>query len=329
MEWTIYRVQGGCEVHGLTFCLCLSVALFIVFILFNYYLTHSMVLARGFQVMDQAETFAIEPNSASISPKNSVTSLLSPSSSCCNTNMVKPSPKNYGVPKCAVSATPYAKVNMNLTQLETVHEKSNDNCFNDLNNSFLDATDNLQRLNLDKSSSSKRKRKMNSPEKYSSKRRRDLSYSESCKRKISDFFKTPLDYFGHRRRTIGGSSLHQSFNESVISSSGVFDVRTVQNLSQIDVTPNSTSKTKKIRKNLFLRTFSSSKFRYSGIGKKSDLNSTKSSLGDVSEIDTGEKMNASCFPDFSLNPLIESETQVHRNWRNLQGQALTHTVVLT
>lgn len=292
-----------------------------------------MVLARGFQVMDQAETFTIEANSASLSPKASTTSLVSPSSSCCNVNnvhkVVSPS-KNCNISKCAVAVTPYSKVNLNITHLETLHEKSNDNCVTDLNNTFLDTTDNLQRLDLDNTSSAKRKRKMNSPEKYNSKRRKDLSYSETRKRKISDFFKTPLGYLSNRRRTIGGGSgMNQSLNESVISSSGVFNVRTVQNLSQIDVTPNkSSSKTKKIRKNLFLRTFSSSKFRYSGIGRKSDLNSTKSSLGDVSEVE-GEKMNASCFPDFSLNPLLESETQIHRNRRDLQGQALTNTVVLT
>lgn len=289
-----------------------------------------MVLARGFQVMDQAEAFAIEANSASLSPKNSAVSLTSPSSSsCCNVNSIlKASPKNGSTPKCI--ATPYGKTNLNITQLETLHEKSNDNCVNDLNETFLDTTDNLRKLDLDKTNSSKRKRKLNSPDKFRSKRRKDLSYSETRKRKISDFFKTPLDYFSHRRRTIGGSAMHQSLNESVISSSGVFDVRTVENLNKIEITPNkSGTKNKKIRKNLFLRTFSSSKFRYSGMGKRSDLNSTKSSLGDVSEIEGGEKMNASCFPDFSLNPLFESETQIHRNRRDLQGQALTHTVVLT
>ncbi|KAI4466302.1 protein ect2 [Holotrichia oblita] len=39
-------------------------------------------------------------------------------------------------------------------------------------------------------------------------------------------------------------------------------------------------------------------------------------------------MNVTCFPDFSLNPLLESETQVHRNRKELQGQALTNTVVV-
>ncbi|KAK9696112.1 BRCA1 C Terminus (BRCT) domain [Popillia japonica] len=286
-------------------------------------------------VMDQAETFAIEANSAPLSPKASTASLTSPSSSSINLNnpiRVSP-PRNGSTPKCSLATTPYSKVNLNVTHLETVHEKSNDNCVSDLNNTFLNTTDNLQRLDLDKTSSSKRKRKLASPERFCSKRRKDLSYSETRKRKISDFFKTPFDYFSHRRRTIGGSAINQSLNlnESVISTSGAFDIHTVQNLSQIDITPNkSSAKTKKIRKNLFVRTFSSSKFRYSNAGKKSDLNSTKSSLGDFPEVEAGEKMNATCFADFSLNhpSLLDSETQIHRNRKELQGQALTHTVVV-
>ncbi|KAG5896616.1 hypothetical protein JTB14_009526 [Gonioctena quinquepunctata] len=102
----------------------------------------------------------------------------------------------------------------------------------------------------------------------------------------------------------------QSLNESVISTSGIFNVDTVQNLSsynESEVTPRGLQKGTK--KNLFSRTFSSSKFGRK-FRKNSDLNATKLSFGEPCDIDGREKLNASCFPDISLNPLTTNTCEL-------------------
>ncbi|KAJ8983138.1 hypothetical protein NQ317_014713 [Molorchus minor] len=187
----------------------------------------------------------------------------------------------------------------NVTCLETLHEKSqDDNLVSDLSNICFDQSFETSNMSV------KRKRKFISPEQPSFlvKRKRDKSYSEK-KKKVSSFFKTPINYFSNRRRTIDAASFNQTLNESVISSSGIFNVETVQNLSTYndnELTPCGVQK--RVKKNLFSRTFSSSKFK-SKPKRNADLNATKLSFGESSEVDSREKLNVSCFPDFSLNPI--------------------------
>ncbi|XP_063902866.1 protein ECT2 isoform X2 [Zophobas morio] len=184
--------------------------------------------------------------------------------------------------------------------LETLHEKSRDNCIDDVEKS----------LNLSPSeySSSTRKRKNSSADQSSvkSKRRKDKCASEK-KSKVSGIFKTPLNYFSNRRRTIDASSFSETLNQSVISSSGVFNVEAIENLSILsDSTFNTPKSTKKQKKNLFVRTFSSSKFTRTKL-KKSNLNATRLSFDEHSDQDGNEPLNASCFPNISLNPVSHSE----------------------
>ncbi|XP_044266145.1 protein ECT2 isoform X2 [Tribolium madens] len=180
--------------------------------------------------------------------------------------------------------------------LETLHEKSRDSCLDDSN------------LATSEFSSGSRKRKISSTETESSvktKRRKDKCASER-KRKVSGIFKTPLNYLSNRRRTIDAFSFNETLNQSVVSSSGVFNVDTIENLSvlnQSQFTPQSSNKQKK---NLFARTFSSSKFNRSKL-KKCNLNATRLSFSEVSDNDGHEPLNASCFPNISLNPVPHSE----------------------
>ncbi|CAH2020337.1 unnamed protein product [Acanthoscelides obtectus] len=59
---------------------------------------------------------------------------------------------------------------------------------------------------------------------------------------------------------------------------------------------------KRPKKNLFTRTFSSSKFSRKS-RKTLELNATQLSFGEPSAVDGKDKLNASCFPDISLNPV--------------------------
>lgn len=166
--------------------------------------------------------------------------------------------------------------------LETLHEKSRD----------IDES-----INLSEFSSPSRKRKIspNEPSSLKIKRRKD--------KKLSGIFKTPLNYFSNRRRTIDTFSLNETLNQSVVSSSGVFNVDTIENLSVLNdsqFTPQSVKK----KKNLFTRNFSSSKFNRS---KLKNLNATRLSFSETSDIDGIEPLNASCFPNISLNPVPHSE----------------------
>ena len=266
--------------------------------------------------MDQVKPFTLEANNASQTPKLPLT----PSSSSISSYSLQ---SKSPLRSSTRTNTPYTKSSVHL---ETLHEKSND----ELNNTFLD----MQRLNLDVSSSFTRKRKITPGDSatHTFKRKRDLSYNECNKSKMSDLFKTPLRYLSQRRRTIGIGSV-PSFNDSVLSTSGVFDVDTVENLSRRSFTPsvlrnvhNADEKGGKICKNLFKRTFSMSKFNKHSNRRKASLNSSILSVGE-SEYDDSEQLNSTCFPDFSLNPLYP--TQLRSNRTEHRGQALTHTLVLT
>lgn len=265
--------------------------------------------------MDQVKPFTLEANNASQTPKLPLT----PSSSISSYSLQSKSPLRSSTR----TNTPYTK---SSAHLETLHEKSND----ELNSTFLD----MQRLNLNVSSSFTRKRKITPDDSaaHTFKRKRNLSYSECNKSKMSDLFKTPLRYLSQRRRTIGVGSV-PSFNDSVLSTSGVFDVNAVGKPNRRSFTPSilrnvcsADENCGKIRKNLFRRTFSLSKFNKHGNRRKTSLNSSILSIGE-SEYDDTEQLNSTCFPDFSLNPLYP--TQLRSNRTEHQGQALTHTLVLT
>ncbi|XP_045471396.1 protein ECT2 isoform X2 [Harmonia axyridis] len=205
--------------------------------------------------------------------------------------------------------------------LETLDERSHDDI------SVLDQTLNTT------TSSTTRKRKIESPEYFCTiKRKRDKSFSEKKKR-VSSFFKTPINYFSQRRRTIHSTSFNESLNESVISSSGVFNVDTVQDLSH---TLDSSQTPKKSKKNLLRRTFSS-KFSASKKRSKADLNSSKYSLAEgvgSGEKDEVDKFNTSCFPAIGRVPALPSlaipdQTEPSNELtRELRGLSVTSAAVV-
>lgn len=215
------------------------------------------------------------------------------------------------------------KANQTVACLETLHE-----------NSLNDSTSNFDRsynFNQTPLSVTKRKRKLISPESASIvdvKRKRDKSFSEKRK-KVSELFKTPINYFTNRRRTIDASTFNESLNESIASTSGLFNVETVHNLSCLNdsITTPSKNNRKLPKKSLFTRTFSSSKFVRSKSKKKVDLNATKLSFSEIND-DGNEKLNASCFPDFSLHPAT-SHSELSRPSRRTSAAVLTsfHTVL--
>lgn len=252
--------------------------------------------------MEHAEVYALEAASTPLSP------ILTQEKS-------QPQPSTPSEPSRSQQQTPNGVNNRSLTNcfkasqsiscLETLQENSRDDTvINEMDSVCFDQS-------LDPSATpQKRKRKFVSPEQPSLlvKRKRDKSYSEK-KRKVSEFFKTPINYFSSRRRTIDATSFSQTLNDSVLSSSGAFNVEINQNLrycSERDHTAIAIQKRSK--KNLFTRTFSSSKFSRSKSRKTSDLNATKLSFTEHDEIDVKEKLNVSCFPDISLNPVFTNAT---------------------
>ncbi|KAJ8956916.1 hypothetical protein NQ318_014335 [Aromia moschata] len=247
-------------------------------------------------VMEHAEVYTLEAASAPLSPTVTPPLPVLPR----KLYKIKPSPLFYPeppkFPKHHIKATSTVKIRV----WKLLHENSRDNnLINDLDSICLDQSFESGSLSF------KRKRKFISPEQpsVSVKRKRDKCYSER-KKKVSNFFKTPINYFSNRRRTIDAATFNQSLNDSVVSTSGIFNVETVQNLSALndgEITPRGVQKRNK--KNLFTRTFSSSKFRRCKSKKNLDLNATKLSFGDPCEVDSREKLNASCFPDISLNPV--------------------------
>lgn len=280
-------------------------------------------MGTSFQVLDQAESYTLEANSDSHSSKPSTNSVISPSTS------------NHPLTSVQSNLESYSSSNLPLVNnLETLHERSNDTALLELDDTFFDTTIGSQITNLDTTSSSNRKRKFVSPDQsgFKFKRKRDSCYSENRKR-LSNFFRTPIEYFSHRRRTIGGS-LNRSLNDSVLSSSGVFDVQTVQHLNNLncsELTPcTSNTKPPKIRKNLFKRTFSTSKFSREikrSLSRRSEQNVSRLSFGDSSECD-GQEQND--FPEIVFKtPNCESLLRSLRIKDNGVPPAVNHHVVLT
>lgn len=206
--------------------------------------------------------------------------------------------------------------------LETLHEKSRDNTINDIDNSRFH-----QSLNISCSEySGKRKRKISCSEQpdVKLKRRKDKCVSEK-KNKVANLFKTPLNYFSNRRRTIDTSGFNQSLNQSVVSSSGLFNVDLIENLSVLnDSTQTTPIHSKSGRKSLFARTFSSSKFSRNKL-KKCNLNATRLSFCENSDYEGFEQLNASCFPSISCNPTPHSElrSDYTRDVRGPSGPTLS------
>lgn len=212
------------------------------------------------------------------------------------------------------TTTPFSKIAIS-PQFDTLYEKSHDSIFESTTNDF----------NTTEGSSSKRKRNT-SPDSSSGilyKRKRDLSYSEKSRKKISEFFKTPINYFANRRRTIG--AVNKTLNDSVMSSSGIFDVHIVENLDKLNDSVLSKSG-KKSRRSLFNRAFLSSKSKRDR--KRNTLNATRLSFGDTSECDGLENLNASCFPAIPAYPVPDCESCQLKEREHL-GHPLSHAVVLT
>lgn len=275
--------------------------------------------------MEHAEVYALEAASAPLSPKSvpdkSQTQPLTPSDPPRSQQQTPNGINNRSLTNCF-------KATQSISCLETLHENSKDDTIiNDMDSVCFDQS-------FDPNATpQKRKRKFVSPDQPSSlvKRKRDKSYSER-KRKVSDFFKTPINYFSSRRRTIDATTFNQNLNESVLSSSGIFNIETVQNLSyctENNHTPRQSQKRSK--KNLFSRTFSSSKFSRNKSRKTSDLNATKLSFAEPNEVDGKEKLNASCFPDISFNPVFTNATSElgSENSRALRRTSVPAIAVLT
>lgn len=260
--------------------------------------------------MEQTEKYGVEASSAPLSPKpqsaNSVNS----------TNPTDPiiqSPSASSSLNCSVTTTPFSKIAIS-PEFETLYEKSQDDCL--LNSTFAESNSPHE--------TSRRKRKCVSPETFvKTKRTKNVSYSDKSRRKVSQIFKTPLDYFSQRRRTIG--AVNKSLNDSVMSSSGIFDVSTVESLNNFD---GNSSFAKKIRRSLFSNTFMSSKFGKNK--KKQNFNSTVSSFGDESVCDGMDTMNSTCYPDIPTYPAPDSESWLHRERQSDHaGRPFSHAAVLT
>ncbi|XP_022908633.2 protein ECT2 isoform X1 [Onthophagus taurus] len=256
-------------------------------------------------VVTEMESYPETTSAASITPIPSSTAIITPSET------LNPTPMTTTPVLSSKITTPFAK-------LETLHEKSHDNeiCVD------LKASD--SNSDLDKTSSSTRKRKMMSPDRGQSfiKRKRDTmttSYSENAKKKISNFLKSHI-FANNRRRTLDGTetSFNQeiSFDEgaSIASTSGFFEVETMEKtIGRISLTPSTSNSAqpKKARKNLFLRTFSSSKFKQPASAKKRDHKNVELE-NSVTDGSGGDKfLNNSCFPDLSFISVSEYDIRAN------------------
>lgn len=211
------------------------------------------------------------------------------------------------------------------TPMETLYERSNDVDIT-VRNDFDDTI--CSELNETTSSKRKRSLTITSNSSFLSKRRRDLFYnSEQSKRKISDIFRTPIQYFSNRRKTINDLN-DKSINESVVSTSGLFEVETIQNLTKL--TPNidkETIDTKRIRKKLFTRSFSRTSRKCSNSNKFSSNNNNGNN-----EVEY-DRLNVSCFPEISslsINKYDDfCETRSNNGNVDIGEHPVNHSVVLT
>ncbi|XP_050308869.1 protein ECT2 isoform X2 [Anthonomus grandis grandis] len=224
-----------------------------------------------------------DPNCTHVVTENSeIYTVVDPAT----TAPLSPRPDQSLLQSCPNLKTPNNNSVIDLMCLETLQEVSkNDDLVSEMDSICFEDT----RVLDCSTASTKRKRKFASPECSSVKRKKDKCYSEKRK-KVSSFFKTPINYFSNRRRTIDAATFNRSLNESVVSSSGVFNVETIDNLS-VCLNPDGDtprSSTRKSKKNLFTRTFSSSRFTRS---------KSKKLLMEVE----AHQLNASCFPDISLS----------------------------
>ncbi|XP_066258716.1 protein ECT2 isoform X1 [Euwallacea similis] len=226
-------------------------------------------------VMENPEVYTLEAANAPLSPKPVFPESLK-------------TPKNNSIADFAcVQAT-----SNTVSLMETVPEvaRPNDDLVSEMDSvCFEEQSFEIGNISM------KRKRKFVSPDNTLIKRKRDKCCSERKKR-VSSFFKTPINYFSNRRRTIDAPTFNHSLNDSAMSTSGVFNTDTLDNLS-ICVESESTPRAslRKSKKNLFTRTFSSSRFARS----KSKLNSSKLSFND--DLDKTD-INASCLSNISLRP---------------------------
>ncbi|ENN73040.1 hypothetical protein YQE_10375, partial [Dendroctonus ponderosae] len=237
----------------------------------------SILTPRMVLVMESAEMYRLEAANTPLSPKlkSNLKSFLSEPAGL----PALKTPNNNSI--ADFSCLPGSS---STVCLETLQEVSR-------NDDLVSVMDSIcfedQSLNL----SVKRKRKFVSPDNTLVKRKRDKCYSERRKR-VSNFFKTPISYFSNRRRTIDASSFDHSLNDSVVSTSTVFTTDAVDNLNTcLDCETTPRPKLRKSKKNLFTRTFSSSRFAR-----------PKSSKSLMTSFGAEDELNASCFPDISLNP---------------------------
>lgn len=264
--------------------------------------------------MEQSEVFSMDTAQATPPPPpkspSSTESLVASRTNLQNPAFISPSTSSAtGNSSICSTATPFSRIAVS-PQFDTLYEKSHDSIFEST----------VNELNFT-SSSGKRKRMISPDENSICKRKRDISYSEKSRRKISEFFKTPVNYFANRRRTIG--VMNKTLNESVMSTSGIFDVQIVENLDKLN--DSSISKSgKKSRRSLFCRAFRSSKSKR----KRNNLNATKLSFGDTSECDGAENFNASCFPDIHAYPVPDCESWKLKEM-GYPGPPISHAVVLT
>ncbi|XP_018330575.1 uncharacterized protein LOC108740672 [Agrilus planipennis] len=305
-------------------------------------------------VMDHREAYILEPLESPLNTKStpvrnsnpfiSFTSALSSSPSQIN-NLNDSSFKYKDVNtvdelfgECSNSKTPNRKIISikSTPYLETVLEKSHDNCVSSRNaiNDNLNAT-------VDVFSSSKRK--TNSNLGSDAKRRRNLSYSEKNvkSKRISEFFRSPFDYLSNRRRTIGVAAT-ASNNQNVFSTSGAFEVDVVDDLRRLNDSRDSSGvfsngkdvRNSLVRKSLFARTFSSAKFKKvpRRRNKKTDFDASSVLISENSICDGArDPMNASCFPDLSTSFMpdaYESRNQ-QRVCTGSSTRPFTNSVVLT
>lgn len=259
--------------------------------------------------MDHGDPYKLETNSdsqTSISSTTDVTFMSNINNPFTNTNLQTPINHNNKKP----SNTP----------MDTLYERSNDDdCI--VRNEFDDTI--CSELNETTSSKRKRKLTISCNNSFLSKRRRELYYSEQSKRKFSDIFRTPMQYFANRRKTINDLN-DTSINESVASTSGLFEVETVQNLSEL--TPNNKKiiDAKRIRKKLFTRSFNRTSRKGLNLNKLSSTNGNNEA--------EYNRLNVSCFPEISSLSIKSNDyCETRNNNGNLDNgeQPVNNSVVLT
>lgn len=274
-----------------------------------------MVLECAFQVMDSSERFTVEAASAPllaniVAPLNAHHFLDIPSASH---RMTTSSPTHD-------AAACFTPVRINPL-LETVQEKSTDASPDRHDTTVIEADRRGSFL-------SRRKRKTNTtPEtSFTIKRKRDLTYSETIKR-TGSFFRTPLRYFSQRRRTIDPLSVSLNpdltLNDSVASSSGLFNVDALNDLSRLSEISLTTATTPggnaAAKKNFFARTFSHARFT---------AKRPKKAGGELDVTDRGlDGLNSSCFPDLPSLSLDCTESRLR--WRADFAAGTSGTAVLT